>query len=59
MDDLKKQFNEFIKGKRFKVRNDYRLAEIKSIFGFKCLEIIGNFFRRHGIYNIRLFEKSF
>ena len=39
MDDLKpishKQFNEFIKGKGFKGRNDYKLKELKAKFGFK------------------------
>ena len=39
MGDLKaishKQFNEFIKGKGFKGRNDYKLKELKAEFGFK------------------------
>ena len=39
MGDLKpishKEFNEFIKGKVFKGRNDYKLKELKSVFGFK------------------------
>ena len=39
MGDLKpishKQFNEFIKGKGFKGRNDYKLKELKAKFGFK------------------------
>ena len=39
MSDLKpishKQFNEFIKGKGFKGRNDYKLKELKAKFGFK------------------------
>ena len=39
MGDLKhishKQFNEFIKGKRIKGRNDYELKELKATFGFK------------------------
>ena len=39
MGDLKpisrKQSNEFIKGKRFTGRNDYKLKELKAIFGFK------------------------
>ena len=30
-----KQFNEFIKAKGFKGRNNYRLADLKSMFGFK------------------------
>ena len=39
MGDLKpvshKQFNEFIKGKGFKERNDHKLKELKAKFGFK------------------------
>ena len=39
MDDLKpishKQFNEFIKGKRFKGGNNYKLKELKDKSGFK------------------------
>ena len=39
MGDLKpishKQFNEFIKGKGSKGRNDYKLKELKVKFGFK------------------------
>ena len=39
MGDLKpishKQFNEFIKGKGFKGRNDYKLKELKAKFDFK------------------------
>ena len=39
MGDLKpishKQFNEFIKGKGFKGRNDYKLKELRAKFGFK------------------------
>ena len=39
MGDLKpishKQFNEFIKSKGFKGRNDYKLKELKAEFGFK------------------------
>ena len=38
-EDLKaishKEFNEFIKGKRFKGRNNYKLKDLKAIFGFK------------------------
>ena len=38
MDDLKsislKQFNEFIKGKGFKERDDYKLKVLKARFGF-------------------------
>ena len=30
-----KQFNEFIKGKGFKGRNDHKLADLKARFGFK------------------------
>ena len=39
MDNLKpitlKEFNEFIKGKGFKGRNNYKLKELKAMFGFK------------------------
>ena len=39
MGDLKpishKQFNEFLKGKGFKGKNDYKLKELKAKFGFK------------------------
>ena len=30
-----KEFNEFIKGKGFKGRNNYKLRDLKSMFGFK------------------------
>ena len=30
-----KEFNEFIKGKGFKGRNNYRLRDLKAMFGFK------------------------
>ena len=30
-----KEFNEFIKGKGFKGRNNYKLKDLKAIFGFK------------------------
>ena len=30
-----KEFNEFIKGKGFKGRNNYKLKDLKDIFGFK------------------------
>ena len=30
-----KEFNEFIKGKGFKGRNNYKLADLKTMFGFK------------------------
>ena len=30
-----KQFNEFIKGKGFKGRNDHKFKELKAKFGFK------------------------
>ena len=30
-----KEFNEFIKGKGFKGRNNYKLEDLKAIFGFK------------------------
>ena len=30
-----KEFNEFVKGKGFKGRNNYRLKDLKAMFGFK------------------------
>ena len=30
-----KEFNEFIKGKGFKGRNNYKLRALKAMFGFK------------------------
>ena len=30
-----REFNEFIKGKGFKGRNNYKLADLKNMFGFK------------------------
>ena len=30
-----KEFNEFIKAKGFKGRNNYKLADLKAMFGFK------------------------
>ena len=30
-----KEFNEFIKGKGFKERNNYKLRDLKAMFGFK------------------------
>ena len=30
-----KEFNGFIKGKGFKGRNNYKLADLKAMFGFK------------------------
>ena len=30
-----KKFNGFIKGKGFKGRNNYKLADLKAMFGFK------------------------
>ena len=30
-----KEFNEFIKGKGFKGRNNYKLKNLKAMFGFK------------------------
>ena len=30
-----KQFNEFIKGKGFKGKNNYKLRDLKAMFGFK------------------------
>ena len=39
MDNLKpithREFNEFIKGKGFKGKNNYKLKELKAMFGFK------------------------
>ena len=32
-----KEFNEFIKGKGFKGRNNYKLKDLKAMFGFKLL----------------------
>ena len=32
-----KDFNEFIKGKGFVGRNNYKLKELKAMFGFKPL----------------------
>ena len=29
-----KEFNEFIKGKGFKGRNNYKLKDLKAMFGF-------------------------
>ena len=34
-----KQFNEFIKGKGFKGRNNYKLKDLKAMFGFKPMVI--------------------
>ena len=31
----RKEFNEFIKGKGFKGRNEYKLKDLKAKFGFK------------------------
>ena len=36
-----KGFNEFIKGKGFKGRNNYKLRDLKAMFGFKPM-IIGS-----------------
>ena len=30
-----KEFNEFMKGKSFKGRNNYKLRDLKAMFGFK------------------------
>ena len=42
MDELKpishKEFNAFIKGRRFRRRNDYTLKDMKPKFGFKPLK---------------------
>ena len=32
---IHKEFNEFIKGKGFKGRNNYKLRDLKAMFGFK------------------------
>ena len=32
-----KEFNEFIKGKGFKGRNNYKLADLKAMIGFKLI----------------------
>ena len=32
-----KEFSEFIKGKGFKGRNNYKLADLKAMFGFKLM----------------------
>ena len=32
-----KEFNEFIKGKGFKGRNNYKLKDLKAMFGFKTM----------------------
>ena len=32
-----KEFNEFIKGKGFKGRNNYKLRDSKAMFGFKAM----------------------
>ena len=32
---MHKEFNEFIKGKGFKGRNNYKLRDLKAMFGFK------------------------
>ena len=32
-----KEFNEFIKGKGYKGRSNYKLADLKAIFGFKTM----------------------
>ena len=34
-----KEFNEFIKGKGFKGRNNYKLKELKAMFGFRPMVI--------------------
>ena len=34
-----KELNEFIKGKGFKGRNNYKLKELKAMFGFKPMVI--------------------
>ena len=32
-----KEFNEFIKGKGFKGSNNYKLRDLKAMFGFKTM----------------------
>ena len=32
-----KEFNEFVKGKGFKGRNEYKLKDLKAKFGFKLM----------------------
>ena len=32
-----KEFNEFIKGKGFKGRNNYKLRDLKAMYGFKAM----------------------
>ena len=32
---IHKEFNEFIKGKGFKGQNNYKLRDLKAMFGFK------------------------
>ena len=34
---IHKEFNEFIKGKGFKGRNNYKLRDLKAMFGFKLM----------------------
>ena len=34
-----KEFNEFIKGKGVKERNDYKLKDLKAMFGFRPITI--------------------
>ena len=34
-----KEFNEFIKGKGFKERNNYKLKDLKTMFGFKPISL--------------------
>ena len=34
-----KEFNEFIKGKGVKGRNDYKLKELKAMFGFRPINM--------------------
>ena len=39
-----KEFNEFIKGKGLKGRNEYKLKNLKAKFGFKPMYDINDFF---------------
>ena len=42
-----KEFNEFIKGKGFKGRNEYKLKELKAKFGFNPISTGGGVFPPH------------
>ena len=58
-----KKFNEFIKGKGIKGRNNYKLRNLKAMFGFKPM-IIGSPVtissdRWNGTNEIRFYVKGF